>query len=86
MIEQEKKPFGGKDDPLYEEAVLLVRKHRRASVSLIQRHLQIGYNRASYMLEAMVGTVISDLSSNPKILPLTANAELRGRPLADGPA
>lgn len=73
MIEQEKKPFGGKDDPLYEEAVLLVRKHRRASVSLIQRHLQIGYNRASYMLEAMVGTVISDLSSNPKILPLTAN-------------
>ena len=70
---QEKKPFGGIDDPLYDEAVQLVRKHRRASVSLIQRHLQIGYNRAAYMLEAMVGTVINEYSPHAKILPVTAN-------------
>ncbi len=49
----EKKPFGGADDPLYEQAVALVRKHHRASDSMVQRHLRIGYNRASYMIEAM---------------------------------
>lgn len=62
---EEKRPFGGKDDPMYDEAVELVRKHRRASISLIQRHMRIGYNRASYMLEAMVGTVIQSPAQTP---------------------
>jgi len=66
---EEKRPFGGKDDPMYDEAVELVRKHRRASISLIQRHMRIGYNRASYMLEAMVGTVIDKFGPDAKILP-----------------
>jgi len=40
-------------DPLYDKAVMVVRALNRASVSLVQRHLMIGYNRASRLLEAM---------------------------------
>lgn len=40
-------------DPLYMDAVMVVRKHRRASASLVQRHLRIGYNRAARLLECM---------------------------------
>lgn len=43
----------GAIDPLYQEAIAIVRKHARGSISLVQRHLLIGYNRASCMLEAM---------------------------------
>jgi len=38
-------------DPLYDQAVEVVLKHRRASISLVQRHLRIGYNRAARLLE-----------------------------------
>jgi S-DNA-T family DNA segregation ATPase FtsK/SpoIIIE len=47
---------GGGDaesDPLYDEAVAIVLKSRRASISAVQRHLRIGYNRAARMIEAM---------------------------------
>ena len=47
---------GGGDegaDPLYDQAVRLVCETRLASVSMIQRRLQIGYNRASRMVERM---------------------------------
>ncbi|MDI9653478.1 DNA translocase FtsK, partial [Burkholderia cenocepacia] len=37
---------GGESDPLYDQAVEIVIKNRRASISLVQRHLRIGYNRA----------------------------------------
>lgn len=40
-------------DPLYDQAVEVVLKHRRASISLVQRHLRIGYNRAARLLEQM---------------------------------
>jgi hypothetical protein len=45
--------FGSDVDPLYEKAVGVVQKNRRASISLIQRHLRIGYNRAARLLEEM---------------------------------
>lgn len=41
------------EDTLYDEAVQLVRANKRASVSLIQRNLRIGYNRAARLLETM---------------------------------
>lgn len=44
---------GGEADPLYDEAVAIVLKSRRASISLVQRHLRIGYNRAARLIEEM---------------------------------
>ena len=41
------------DDPLYDQAVRLVCETRMASVSMIQRRLQIGFNRASRLVERM---------------------------------
>ena len=40
-------------DPLYDQAVDVVLKNKRASISLVQRHLRIGYNRAARLIEAM---------------------------------
>lgn len=45
-------PAGGSDE-LYDQAVAIVLKNRRASISLVQRHLRIGYNRAARLLEQM---------------------------------
>ena len=40
-------------DPLYEHAVMIVLKLQEASVSLIQRKLKLGYNRAVRLMDAM---------------------------------
>nr|WP_319566227.1 recombination-associated protein RdgC [uncultured Rhodoferax sp.] len=40
-------------DPLYDKAVEVVLKNQKASISLVQRHLAIGYNRAARLLEDM---------------------------------
>ena len=44
---------GGEADPLYDQAVAIVLENKRASISLVQRHLRIGYNRAARLLEDM---------------------------------
>jgi DNA segregation ATPase FtsK/SpoIIIE, S-DNA-T family len=50
---------GGKDgtdgekDALYDQAVAVVLQNRKASISLVQRHLRIGYNRSARLLEQM---------------------------------
>ncbi len=55
----------GESDPLYDQAVELVIKNRRASISLVQRHLRIGYNRAARLLEQMEQSgVVSAMSSS----------------------
>ena len=40
-------------DELYDEAVAVVCRKRKASTSFLQRHLQIGYNRAARIIESM---------------------------------
>ncbi|MBI0409134.1 MAG: DNA translocase FtsK 4TM domain-containing protein [Nitrosomonadaceae bacterium] len=52
-------------DPLYDDAVALVLKSRRASISLVQRHLRIGYNRAARLIEEMERSgLVSTMQSN----------------------
>ncbi len=59
---------GGGDaesDPLYDQAVEVVLKTRRASISLVQRHLRIGYNRAARLIEQMERAgMVSAMQSN----------------------
>jgi len=56
---------GSEKDALYDQAVEIVLKNRKASISLVQRHLKIGYNRAANILEAMEKAgLVSSLSSN----------------------
>jgi len=52
-------------DPMYDQAVGIVLQHRRASISLVQRHLRIGYNRAARLLEQMEKSgLVSSMSTN----------------------
>ena len=44
---------GGEKDPMYDQAVEVVLKNKKASISLVQRHLKIGYNRAARLVEDM---------------------------------
>ena len=57
------------DDEKYDEAVELVTRLGHASISLIQRHMRIGYNRAARIIEAMESEGIigpSDGTSRPR--------------------
>ncbi|MFT3956508.1 MAG: DNA translocase FtsK 4TM domain-containing protein [Piscinibacter sp.] len=55
----------GESDPMYDQAVAIVLQHKRASISLVQRHLRIGYNRAARLLEQMEKSgLVSAMSTN----------------------
>ncbi len=50
---------------LYDQAVEIVLKTRRPSISLVQRHLRIGYNRAARLIEQMEKAgLVSTMQSN----------------------
>ena len=55
----------GESDPMYDQAVAVVLEHKRASISLVQRHLRIGYNRAARLLEQMEKSgLVSGMATN----------------------
>ena len=56
---------GGEADPLYDQAVTVILQNKRASISLVQRHLRIGYNRAARLLEDMEKAgLVSSMQTN----------------------
>ena len=56
---------GGEADPLYDQAVAVILQNKRASISLVQRHLRVGYNRAARLLEDMEKAgLVSSMQSN----------------------
>lgn len=55
----------GEKDALYDQAVSIVLKNKRASISYVQRNLRIGYNRAARLLESMEQAgIVSSMQSN----------------------
>ena len=64
-------------DPMYDQAVEVVLKNRKASISLVQRHLKIGYNRAARLVEDMekAGLVSSMSGSGQREILVPARAE-----------
>jgi S-DNA-T family DNA segregation ATPase FtsK/SpoIIIE len=70
---------GGADaeaDPLYDQAVEIVVKTRRPSISLVQRHLRIGYNRAARLIEQMEKAgLVSTMQGNGNREVLAPNRE-----------
>jgi len=56
---------GGEKDPMYDQAVEVVLKDRKASISYVQRKLRIGYNRSARLLEDMENAgLVSALTSS----------------------
>lgn len=67
--------YGNAEDPMYEEAVKVVLQNDRASISLVQRNLRIGYNRAARLIESMerAGLVSAmDKHGNREVLEVAA--------------
>ena len=55
------------DDPLYDEAVKIVKEAKRANISFVQRSLRIGYNRAARLVETMEENgIVSPMDSSGK--------------------
>ena len=68
---------GAEQDPMYDQAVEVVLKNRKASISLVQRHLKIGYNRAARLVEDMekAGLVSAMSGSGQREILVPARAE-----------
>lgn len=67
---------GGEKDELYDQAVEIVLKDRKASISYVQRKLRIGYNRSANLLEQMERAgLVSSLTSSGQRDVLVPNRE-----------
>jgi S-DNA-T family DNA segregation ATPase FtsK/SpoIIIE len=56
----------GDDDPMYNDAVKLVLEFGKASTSLLQRRLRIGYGRAAHLIDLMEQDGIVGAADGPK--------------------
>ncbi len=55
----------GANDPLFEDAKAIVTNSRRASISVVQKHLRIGYNRSARLIESLeLAGVVSAMQSD----------------------
>ena len=68
---------GAESDPMYDQAVEIVLKDRKASISYVQRKLRIGYNRSANLLEQMekAGLVSALTSSGQRDVLVPARTE-----------
>ena len=67
MIEGEPGEDGeAENDPLYPDAVKLVVEFGKASTSLLQRRLRIGYGRAAHLIDLMEQDGIVGAADGPK--------------------
>ncbi len=57
---------GAEDDPMYQDAVKLVIEFGKASTSLLQRRLRIGYGRAAHLIDLMEQDGIVGAADGPK--------------------
>jgi len=65
----------GRKDPLFLDALRTVVSAKRASTSLLQRHLRIGYGRAAAILDAMVREgYIGDMDGSTRARPILTKA------------
>ncbi|MGH9489094.1 MAG: FtsK/SpoIIIE domain-containing protein, partial [Terriglobales bacterium] len=66
--EPEAEPGGGEpqDDPMFEDAVRVVLEYGKASTSLLQRRLRIGYGRAAHLIDLMHADGIVGPADGPK--------------------
>jgi S-DNA-T family DNA segregation ATPase FtsK/SpoIIIE len=63
---EESEDSGAEDDPLYHDAVKLVVEFGKASTSLLQRRLRIGYGRAAHLIDLMEQDGIVGAADGPK--------------------
>lgn len=64
---------GTRQDPHYAEARELVLSAKRSSISMVQRHLRIGYNHAARLLESMEGDILGPMDGSG-VRPFLASA------------
>ena len=77
-LEEERRPYGKDErDELFEEAVRMISQHDRASASLIQRRLQLGFNRSARVLEQLeeAGVVGAADGSKPREVLVRTNVD-----------
>ncbi|MCB1023318.1 MAG: DNA translocase FtsK [Acidobacteria bacterium] len=86
--EEEMDDFGdlpGRKDELFGEALRTVVNSKRASTSLLQRHLRIGYGRAAAILDALVADgFIGEMDGSKRARPVTQKAFEALQEMEDG--
>jgi predicted RecB family nuclease len=73
LFDYGKRSLHGDNDELFDKALALVLESKNASVSFLQRHLRIGYNRAQSLLKSMEGKWVTEVQEDGyrKILPIS---------------